>query len=136
MTSAQRRNRLTTRFSECIPVVKRHVTVNQVGYSGSQFTAGFPIKVLSSFLISDVHPLYLAITVHLSLVTHKFAPFSCLVHLCCASLRVLLPFTLFYHNCIVHVYSCVISKYGDRARSESYRRCQYAIGTVPVPTQH
>jgi hypothetical protein len=122
------------RFSESI--IKQRMTVYQVGYSGSQFTAGFLIKVLRSFLISDVHPLYLAVTVRLSVVTHKFAPFSYLVHLCCASLRVLLPLTLSYHNCVVHVYSCVISKYGDRARSESYRQCRYAVGTVPVPTQH
>jgi hypothetical protein len=63
------------------------MTVYLVGYSGSQLTAGFLIKVSFTFLISDVHPLYPTITVHLSLVTRKLTPFSRLIHLCYASLK-------------------------------------------------
>ena len=50
------------------------------------------------FLISDVDPPYPDVTMRLSLVTHKLTPLSRLVRLCCASLRVLLPLTLFLHG--------------------------------------
>ena len=117
MTSAQRRSRLGTHFSEQIPVVKQRMSVCQVGYSGSQFTAGFLIKFSCMFLIPDIHPVCPAVTVCLNLVTRWLTPFSCLVHLCFECLRVVLPLSMFRHNCdvcvcvCVCVYSCVICKY-------------------------
>ena len=73
------------------------------------------IKVSCTFPISDVHPLYPAVTVRLNLVTHWLTPFACLVHLCFACPRVLLLLSLFHHNTDIYVcvcvYSCVIRKY-------------------------
>jgi len=41
MTFAQRRNRLTTHFSECIPIVKRRVTVYGLLTHASETASSF-----------------------------------------------------------------------------------------------